>query len=141
MAGGGTGPGASVGGVAPGGEDPAEAETTALFQPVTSLGNLNFFSCFLVLPFVAVFFLKRYHAGEIGVARGLQIFAAVLALTLVVQFFVACRHYAGAGGGLVVGIRDSRTMATGLRSRTAPATMRQRFGSWAALLRTRISGW
>ncbi|MBZ0089308.1 MAG: SpoIIE family protein phosphatase, partial [Thermoanaerobaculia bacterium] len=70
-------------------EDPAEAEATALFQPVTILGNLNFFSCFLVLPFVAVFFLKRYHAGEIGVARGLQIFATVLALTMIVQLFIA----------------------------------------------------
>jgi len=81
--------GDQLAGFAPWREDPAEAEATALFQPVTILGNLNFFSCFLVLPFVAVYFLKRYHAGEIGVARGLQIFAAVLALTLIVQFFIA----------------------------------------------------
>lgn len=81
--------GDQLAGFAPWREDPDEAEATALFQPVTILGNLNFFSCFLVLPFVAVYFLKRYHAGEIGVARGLQIFAAVLALTLIVQFFIA----------------------------------------------------
>ena len=81
--------GDQLAGFAPWREDPAETEMTALFQPVTILGNLNFFSCFLVLPFVAIFFLKRYHAGEIGVARGLQIFAAVFALTLVLQFFVA----------------------------------------------------
>ncbi len=95
--------GDQLGGFAPWREDPAEAETTALFQPVTILGNLNFFSCFLVLPFVAVFFLKRYHAGEIGVARGLQIFATVLALTLVVQFFVA----RAVDPGPVLGLADA----------------------------------
>ncbi len=81
--------GDQLAGFAPWREDPAETELAALFQPVIILGNLNIFSCFLVLPFVAVFFLKRYHAGEIGVTRGLQIFGAVLVLALAVQLLVA----------------------------------------------------
>jgi len=81
--------GDQLAGFAPWREDPAEQEMTALFQPVTILGNLNFFSCFLILPFVAVYFLKRYHAGEIGVTRGLQIFVAVFVLALAVQLLTA----------------------------------------------------
>ena len=56
------------------------------------------------------------------------------------EIFAEFRLYDGADGRLLVVIRDSRTIATRLMSRTAPATMRLLFGSWAALLHTRISG-
>ena len=58
----------------------------------------------------------------------------------VMEIFAEFRLYDGADGRLLVVIRDSRTIATRLMSRTAPATMRLLFGSWAALLHTRISG-
>jgi hypothetical protein len=70
-------------------EDPEEQGILALLQPMTLVGNLNFFSGFVLLPFVAVFFLKRYHAGEVGVQRGLQIFGVSAALGLVVLLFTA----------------------------------------------------
>ncbi len=81
--------GDQLAGYAPWREDPGEKELLALLQPVTLLGNISFFSSFLVLPFVAVFFLKRYHAGEIGVRRGLHIFALVLVLAAVVLVLTA----------------------------------------------------
>jgi len=58
----------------------------------------------------------------------------------VMEVFAEFRLYDGADGRLLVVIRDSRTITTVLMSRTAPATMRLLFGSWAALLHTRISG-
>jgi hypothetical protein len=46
---------------------------------------------------------------------------------------------AGSGRLLAV-IRDTRSITAGALSRTAPATLNQLFGSWAALLHTRVSG-
>jgi len=60
-------------------DDPQEQQVTTALQPVGLFGNIAFFSTFLVLPLVAPVFLRRYHAGEIGVRRGLQIFALLLA--------------------------------------------------------------
>lgn len=66
-------------------DDPAEKQIDEALRPIGLLGNLGFFSTFLVLPIVAPFFLKRYHEGELGVKRGLQILG--LGLVLGVAFF------------------------------------------------------
>jgi len=76
-------------GFAPWRDDPGQDELFALVQPATLIGNLNFFSTYLALPFVAVFFLRRYHAGEVGVKRGLQIFGLAAVLGLLVLLFTA----------------------------------------------------
>lgn len=64
-------------------DDPADDEITNALQPINLLGNINFFSTFLVLPFIAPIFLRRYHEGEVGVRRGLHIFALCMGLGLV----------------------------------------------------------
>ncbi len=66
-------------------EDPERQQITAALQPVSLFAQLAFFSTFLVLPFVAPIFLRRYHEGEIGVRRGLHILG--LCLGLGVLFF------------------------------------------------------
>ncbi|MCA9209783.1 MAG: hypothetical protein KDA55_15580, partial [Planctomycetales bacterium] len=76
-------------GYSPWRDDPGQDELFALVQPATLIGNLNFFSTFLALPFVAVFFLRRYHAGEVGVRRGLQIFGLAVLLGFFVLLFTA----------------------------------------------------
>jgi len=76
-------------GFAPWREDSGQDELFALVQPATLISNLNFFSTFLALPFVAVFFLRRYHQGEVGVRRGLQIFWVAALLGLLVLVFTA----------------------------------------------------
>jgi len=58
----------------------------------------------------------------------------------VVEIWAEFRLYDVANGELLGVIRDSRTLTSFALSRTAPATVRQLFGSWASLLHTRISG-
>ncbi|MDX2000277.1 MAG: PP2C family protein-serine/threonine phosphatase [Thermoanaerobaculia bacterium] len=51
---------------------------SAAFQSVALFSQLNFLVMFIVAPFVGVLFLRRYHAGEIGVSKGLRVFFAIL---------------------------------------------------------------
>jgi hypothetical protein len=55
-------------------EDPARAEVDAAIQPFVLVGNLRFFTLFVLLPIVGVFFVRRYHEGVVGVDRALRIF-------------------------------------------------------------------
>lgn len=64
-------------------EDVKPDEVTQLLQPIGLFGNVSFFSTFLVLPLVAPIFLKRYHEGELGVRRGLQILLLILGSAVV----------------------------------------------------------
>lgn len=59
--------------------DPDERELQASIQGLGLWDQLNFLSVYLAAALVAVFFLRRYHAGEVGVVRGLQISAGVMA--------------------------------------------------------------
>ncbi len=70
-------------------EDVRPEEITRLLQPIGLFGNIAFFSTFLVLPLVAPIFLKRYHQGELGVRRGLQILLLILGLAVVFMTQVA----------------------------------------------------
>jgi hypothetical protein len=60
-------------------DDPQERVLQQQRQPVILLGTARFLVNYLLFPIVAVFFLRRYHAGEVGVKRAVQIFALVFA--------------------------------------------------------------
>ena len=54
-------------------EDPEAAEIQARLQPLALIQQAWVFLAVPLLPLIAVPFVRRYHAGEIGVRRGLQI--------------------------------------------------------------------
>mgnify|MGYP003573105668 CR=1 FL=1 len=58
----------------------------------------------------------------------------------VVEIWVEFRLYDAGDERLLAVIRDNRTLTSMQMSRTAPATVRLLFGSWASLLHTRVSG-
>lgn len=58
----------------------------------------------------------------------------------VVEIWAEFRLYDANDNELLAVIRDNRTLTSMQMSRTAPATINLLFGSWAALLHTRISG-
>lgn len=60
-------------------EDPDERAIQKSLQAAGMWGQLRFLSGFLIVPLVAILFLRRYHAGEVGVRRALKIFLTVLA--------------------------------------------------------------
>ncbi len=80
-------------------EDPNQEEVMALLRPITLYSQFAFFSIFLVLPLVAPFFLKRYHEGEIGVQRGLQILALSLGASVLFMILVATGSTQGQNWG------------------------------------------
>ena len=82
-------------------EDVKPEEVTELLQPIGLFGNIAFFSTFLVLPLVAPFFLKRYHEGELGVRRGLQILGLILGLAVAFMFQVAAGSTQGSNFGVL----------------------------------------
>ncbi len=59
-------------------EDPEEDALEESFQVIGLLSQLRVLAPYLVFPFVAVYFIRRYHAGEIGVDRSLRIFFLAL---------------------------------------------------------------
>ncbi|MFP3940380.1 MAG: PP2C family protein-serine/threonine phosphatase [Thermoanaerobaculia bacterium] len=70
-------------------EDAAERQLQAELQSTGLWQQVHFLASFLVAALVAVAFLRRYHAGEVGVRRGLQIFAAVLVAGAVLQLLIS----------------------------------------------------
>jgi hypothetical protein len=82
-------------------EDVKPEEVTALLQPIGLFGNISFFSTFLILPLIAPIFLKRYHEGELGVRRGVQILLLILGLAIVFMAQVAASSTQGNNFGLL----------------------------------------
>jgi stage II sporulation SpoE-like protein len=60
-------------------DDPNRAQVEAGLQPIIMLENLRFVVLFSLVLVVAIPFLRRYHEGEVGVRRGLQIMAVTFA--------------------------------------------------------------
>ena len=60
-------------------DDPQRAALLESFQVTVLLSNAWIMVPFLLFVFVAVPFLRRYHAGEIGVRRAVQVFAIAFA--------------------------------------------------------------
>ena len=82
-------------------EDVEPEEITHLLQPIGLFGNIAFFSTFLVLPLVAPIFLKRYHEGELGVRRGMQILLLILGLAIALMAQVAAGAVQGSNFGVI----------------------------------------
>lgn len=82
-------------------EDVHPDEVTQLLQPIGLMGNIAFFSTFLVLPLVAPIFLKRYHEGELGVRRGVQILLLILGLAVIFMVQVASGATQGSNFGVL----------------------------------------
>lgn len=68
-------------------DDPRQQELEQIVQPLALLNQVWVFLSIPLLPLVAIFFIRRYHAGEVGVRRGTEILAAIAAsglLTVIV---------------------------------------------------------
>ncbi|MEE8367232.1 MAG: hypothetical protein V3S30_02855, partial [Thermoanaerobaculia bacterium] len=88
-------------------DDPDEAEIQNEFQPVILFNQGWIFITLLLLPIVAVPFLQRYHAGEIGVRRGIQVAVAVVGCGVFMMLF--CARAAAAGWSIAVLTRPQVT--------------------------------
>lgn len=88
-------------------EDDEQGTQARALQPMAFLGFGKILAVYVFLPLLAVPFLKRYHAGEIGVRRGLQVMGLLMGLSLVFQVMVART----AAQGVPLGI-FSRAQAT-----------------------------
>lgn len=81
-------------------DDPDRAAIQSTFRPLLLLNQGWIFIALLLVPVVAVPFVRRYHAGEIGVRRGVQIGLVVVASGVVTMFL--CGRAASAGWGIGV---------------------------------------
>lgn len=91
-------------------DDPELAEIRNSFQPIQLLVQAKVFLPVVLLPLIAIPFVRRYHAGEIGVRRGVQISAVIVASGLVSMLFSA--GDASAGGAFGVLSRQQATWVT-----------------------------
>ena len=60
-------------------DDPEERALQAVIQRIGLWDQLWFLAVFVTAAVTAVLFLRRYHAGEVGVRRGLHVLAVALA--------------------------------------------------------------
>lgn len=91
-------------------DDPELAAIRDSFQPIQLLAQAKVFLPLVLLPVMAIPFVRRYHAGEIGVRRGVQISAVVIASGLISMLFSA--GDASAGGAFGVLSRQQATWVT-----------------------------
>ena len=82
-------------------DDPDRAEVQARLQPVALLGQLRLLMPVLLFPIVALFFLLRYHAGEVGVRRAVQIFLLSYAAAWVLMLLAGATSSEGTNFGLL----------------------------------------
>ena len=76
-------------------DDPDKAAIESSFQPLLLAQQSWIFIVLLLLPLVAIPFVRRYHAGEIGVSRGLQVATVVAAGGLLTMALVGRAASAG----------------------------------------------
>jgi hypothetical protein len=81
-------------------EDPAVSEFNEATQPAQLLEIVRLLSIYVLLLLVAGAFLRRYHAGEVGVRRAVQVFALIL-LASFLQVISLARIY---GEGVSIGV-------------------------------------
>jgi hypothetical protein len=82
-------------------DDPDRTDVQARLQPVALLGQLRMLVPVLLFPVVAVFFLRRYHAGEVGVRRSMQIFLVSWAAAVVLMLLVGSASSENTSFGLL----------------------------------------
>jgi hypothetical protein len=80
---------------------PDIAEIQASLQPVSLMSQLRIMVPFLVIPIVGFLFLRRYHAGEVGVRRSLQLFALAFASGLLLIVLAGASASEGVGFGVL----------------------------------------
>ena len=98
-------------GYAPYFEDPRQNEIQATFRQVQLSGMLRIVLVFILLPMVAVPFLRLYHEGLIGVRRGLRLFALCAGSGLV--YLILHSDLLSAGTNLGVTSRQQTTWLVG----------------------------
>lgn len=94
-------------------DDPELASIRSSFQPIQLLVQAKVFLPLILLPLVAIPFVRRYHAGEIGVRRGVQISVLVFGLGVISMLFSAQDASAGAFVGVLS--RQQATFVAGLQ--------------------------
>lgn len=70
-------------------DDPHDRELQRSLQPAQFSGLARLFAAYLLATVLGAPFLKRYHEGEIGVKRGVQIFLTVVLAGLVLALLLA----------------------------------------------------
>lgn len=70
-------------------------------QPVSLMAQVRIMVPFLVIPLVGFLFLRRYHAGEVGVRRSLQLFALAFASGLLLIVLAGPPASEGVGFGVL----------------------------------------
>ena len=86
-------------------EDPEEDALRKQIQPFTFLELGKTIAVLFLLPLVAVPFVRRYHAGEIGVRRGLQIGGAVFLLGVVLILLTGDSLSQGSSSGVTTRVQ------------------------------------
>ena len=76
-------------------------ELQASFRPINLISFGRIMVPFLLFPFVAVLFLRRYHAGEVGVRRAVQLFLLVLASGSLLMALAGFTASEGVGFGIL----------------------------------------
>ncbi|MEE9563023.1 MAG: PP2C family protein-serine/threonine phosphatase [Thermoanaerobaculia bacterium] len=93
-------------------DDPQQSAIQATFQLTVILNFARTYIALLLLPLSGIPFVRRYHAGEIGVRRGVQIASVVAACGVVVLLF--CARTAGAGMSIGLLTRPQVTFVAGV---------------------------
>lgn len=70
-------------------DPPDEPVLEGELQSVAFYEQVPFLSMFFIAAFASVIFLRRYHAGEVGVRRGMQIFLVSLGASLALVLLIA----------------------------------------------------
>lgn len=82
-------------------EDPQREEVQAVFRQVQLAGMSRVAFLYVLLPIVAIPFLRRYHDGQLGVRRGVQLFLLCLGAGLVVVILNAQTFSEGSNIGFI----------------------------------------
>jgi len=92
-------------------DDPEESALSSSLQPFQFLIFGRNLTVLFLLPLVAVPFIRRYHAGEVGVKRGLQVGGVVFASALVLMAFTAGHFSEGNSAGVLSRVQMTYTTA------------------------------
>ena len=82
-------------------EVPDLNQIQASFQGVNLLSQGRIMVPFLIIPLVGLLFLRRYHAGEVGVRRAVQLFALVFATGTLLIVLAGAGASEGVGFGVL----------------------------------------
>ena len=93
-------------------DDPRERELQRSLQSLQLVGFGRLVLIYFLMLLLAPPFLKRYHAGEIGVRRGVQIFLLVAGASLLLVLLVARSASQGVGFGFAT--REQTTWVFGV---------------------------